>query len=72
MIKSRNEHNQLRFSPTGEGLIQPVEVELNSHRIHGRNRLEKFLHGTKECKAIVYVIGLDFKSNILKKSESNE
>jgi len=56
MIKSRNEHNQLRFSPTGEGLIQPVEVELNSHRIHGRNRLEKFLHGTKECKAIVYVI----------------
>jgi hypothetical protein len=60
MIKSRNEHNQLRFSSTGEGLIQPVEVELNSHRIHGRNRLEKFLHGTKECKAIVYVIGLDF------------
>jgi len=59
-MKSKFEQNQLRFDTKGAGLIQPTELELLPHRIHGRNRLEKFLYGTKECKAIVYVIGLDF------------
>lgn len=60
MIQHKLEQNQMRFTIDGEGLVQPVQREVSSHRIHGRNRLEKFLHGTKECKAVVYVIGLDF------------
>jgi hypothetical protein len=54
------EEQQMRFDLNRGILKAPIIIERDSHRIHGRNRLEKFLHGVKDCKAITYVIGLDF------------
>lgn len=43
-----------------DGKLNACKLEIESHRIHGRNRLEKFLHGTKKCNTVAYVFSLDF------------
>ena len=47
------------------GVLKTTEIELDSHRIHGRNRLEKFLRGTKKCCTVAYVLSLDFIENYI-------
>ncbi len=55
-------NNQTMIQTTfGEsGRLTKSTRDLDSHRIHGNNRLEKFLKGTKECKIVAYVMSLDF------------
>ena len=54
--------NQTMIQTTFEesGRLTRSTRDLDSHRIHGKNRLEKFLKGTKECKVVAYVMSLDF------------
>lgn len=54
---------QTTFDTTG--VLKTTEIELESHRIHGRNRLEKFLRGTKKCCTVAYVLSLDFIENYI-------
>ena len=54
----KNQPMQATFGKSGQ--LTKYTTELDSHRIHGKNRLEKFLEGTKDCKVVAYVMSLDF------------
>ena len=54
----KNQPMQTTFGKSGQ--LTKYTTKLDSHRIHGKNRLEKFLEGTKDCKVVAYVMSLDF------------
>ena len=52
-------NTQSRFDFANGGIKSPINVNINAHRIHSRNKLEKYLRGSHICKSVAYVIGLE-------------
>ena len=58
---------QQRFDFSSGNLVAPVKTEISAHRIHSRNKLDKYLRGTRICKAVAYVISLDKIADYIEK-----
>ena len=65
--KSMQPATQQRFDFSSGNLVAPVKTEISAHRIHSRNKLDKYLRGTRICKAVAYVISLDKIADYIEK-----
>ena len=48
-----------KYSEYSDFPVSPWFVRPDAHRIHSRNKLEKYLRGAHICKSVAYVIGLE-------------